>query len=354
MTARQILLLSAYRADSHAAWADWLQRSLTGFRWRTLELPGRHFRWRIRGNPLSWLDALAEEPAPDLILATSMVDLSTIRGLHPHLAGVPAWYYFHENQFVHPVSDRQVKSVEPQIVQVYGALCADRLLFNSAFNRDSFLEGVKRLLHRMPDHAPRGVADRLRDKCQLCPVPVTPIAPAPERDERLILWSHRWEYDKQPEVFARAMVKLADRGVAFRLALLGARHREPGEALQLLRKRLGDRIVADGKLSGQAYHEVVGRAGIAVSTARHELQGLAMLEAASAGVRPLVPDHLCYPEQYSSCYRYPADDMEALVRRLEQWLDEGLPPAPDVSAWSGAGLRSRWEQLLAEGAGGKE
>ena len=134
-----IWLLSAYRSDSHAAWADWLVENFTEIHWHKLELPGRHFRWRIRGNPLSWLDKLPSE-IPDLILATSMVDLATLKGLHPHLANIPCIYYFHENQFAYPTSDKQHDSVDPQMVQLYGALCANKLLFNSAYNRDSFKE----------------------------------------------------------------------------------------------------------------------------------------------------------------------------------------------------------------------
>ncbi|MGM0671895.1 DUF3524 domain-containing protein, partial [Thioalkalivibrio sp.] len=133
-----MLLLSAYRADSHAAWTDWLTATFDAFDWRVLELPGRHFRWRIRGNPLSWLDHL-EGVEADAIIATSMVDLATLRGLHPHLAARPTLYYVHENQFAYPVGHHQVRSVEPQMVQIYAALAADRVAFNSAFNRDSFL-----------------------------------------------------------------------------------------------------------------------------------------------------------------------------------------------------------------------
>ena len=68
-----VWLLSAYRAESHARWADWLVATFDEFGWQRLELPGRHFSWRIRGNPLSWLDSLPEQ-APELIVATSMVD----------------------------------------------------------------------------------------------------------------------------------------------------------------------------------------------------------------------------------------------------------------------------------------
>lgn len=50
------------------------------FDWQRIELPGRFFNWRIRGNPLSWLDTL-HGIRPDLVVATSMVYLATIRAL---------------------------------------------------------------------------------------------------------------------------------------------------------------------------------------------------------------------------------------------------------------------------------
>lgn len=340
-----ILLLSAYGAASHRAWADWLTAAHPDFVWQRLELPGRHFRWRIRGNPLSWLEALPAQ-RPDHIIATSMVDLATLRGLHPRLADVPSWYYFHENQFAYPVSERQVRSVEPRIVQLYGALCADRLLFNSAFNRDSFLEGVAALLRRMPDRVPRDVCGRLKPKCELLPVPVTPVAASAERDPRLVLWNHRWEYDKDPDRFADAMIALAGRGHDFRLALLGGRPRQPPGALARLRARLPDRIVADGRVDTDTYRGLLGRAGIAISTTRHEFQGLAMLEAASAGARPLVPDALCYPEQYPATHRYPPGTLEALVARIEHWWHAGLPPMADVMPWCEEMIAPRWRHRL--------
>lgn len=338
-------LLSAYRADSHGAWADWLVHAHPHIAWRRLELPGRNFRWRIRGNPLSWLGKLPSE-TPDLLLATSMVDLATLKGLHPHLARVPAWYYFHENQFAYPASVHQVRSVEPQIVQIYGALAADRLFFNSAFNRDSFLDGVDALLRRMPDCVPEGIRERLQPKSEVLPVPIRAIPPATERDPRLIVWNHRWEYDKAPDVFADAILALAERGMDFRLALLGPRPDPVPDALRRLRKTVPERIVADGKVDTRAYEALLARAGIAVSTALHEFQGLAMLEAAGAGVRPLVPDHLCYPEQYPAAYRYPPGDAAALTDRLAQWLQDTLPPPVDVSPWYADNLHPAWTERL--------
>ncbi len=341
----QVLLLSPYRSDSHAAWADWLTSNLDGVDWQVLELPGRHFAWRIRGNPLSWLDCIPAA-APDLILATSMVDLATLKGLHPHLARIPTWYYFHENQFAYPISNHQVRTIESRIVQLYGALAADRLLFNSRFNRDSFLTGVDEFLELMPDATPDGVRQRLEPRCHVLPVPVAPITPAKERDQQLIVWNHRWEYDKNPELFVDALLRLAERGVDFRLALLGRRPRATPAPLARLRQALPDRIVADGRLGDDEYRAVLGRSGIAVSTAIHEFQGISMLEAASAGVRPLVPDALCYPEQYPAEYRYPAGDPDALISRLHQWLTGSPPPPCSVDPWLAPATAKQWRASL--------
>ena len=87
----RILLLSAYDADSHRYWRENLLRHLECFEWRCLTLPPRHFSWRIRGNPVSWVSSCGEQLSEpyDLLLATSMVDVATIKGLIPSLASTP-------------------------------------------------------------------------------------------------------------------------------------------------------------------------------------------------------------------------------------------------------------------------
>lgn len=342
---KRILLLSAYRSDSHAAWVDWLVDNIEGVDWTVRELPGRHFAWRIRGNPLSWLDEIPADP-PDRVLATSMVDLATLRGIQPQLVGAPTTYYFHENQLAYPVSRNQVKTVEHAIVQIYGALAADELLFNSAYNQDSFLEGTAQFAAKMPDRAPRDLPERLAPKCRVLPVPIEPVPAAATRDRKLIVWNHRWEYDKRPELFAEAVCRLANDGMDFRLALLGKRPRKTPPALAKIRERLGERIIADGMLPVREYRQLLGRCGIAVSTAAHEFQGLAMLEAVSAGAIPLVPDGLCYPEQYPAGFRYAAGDAEALAFKLEEALADCRIKAPAVDRWLSSRLEPAWRQAL--------
>lgn len=342
---KNIWLLSAYRANSHALWADWLESTFTEFNWHRLELPGRHFRWRIRGNPLSWLHQLPGTQ-PDLILATSMVDLATLKGLHPRIATVPCIYYFHENQFAYPTREQQHSSVDPQMVQLYGALSANCLLFNSQYNLDSFLSGVTDLLQKLPDAVPEGVVSALRSKSAVLPVPIQPVS-ATKKNPDLILWNHRWEYDKAPRVFADALLRLQHMHSDFRLALLGERPTKTPTALRMIEQQLAPRILVNAMLGRKDYQQTLSEAAIVVSTAIHEFQGLAVLEAVSAGAIPVVPDDLCYVEQFDAPYRYPAGDSQALAEKLLRYLTQPTP-APDVSPWYSEQLLTTWQSTLGQ------
>ena len=181
----KVLLLSAYAAQSHRHWAASLQRLLADWDWEVLELPPRHFSWAVRGNPLFWSQARAGilgKPR-DLVVATSMVDLATLRGLVPGLAQIPAVLYFHENQFAYPPGKHRHGLLEAQMVSLYGALAARRVLFNSAYNRDSFLAGVDDLLRRLPDRVPAGVVQALRERAAVLPVPCDIESLAVARDD---------------------------------------------------------------------------------------------------------------------------------------------------------------------------
>lgn len=346
---KKILLLSAYRSDSHASWATWLEKNIEAD-WRILELPGRYFRWRIRGNPLSWRQALTELLSrwqPDRILATSMVDIATLRGLHPELATIPLSYYFHENQFAYPLGEGQHSSIDPMMVQLYGALAADECLFNSAYNRDSFVSGVEALLRKLPDEKPEGLSAELIDKSVVLPVPV-PSVSSGQRMPGLILWNHRWEYDKRPDRFLKVLERLHARSVPFSLALLGPRPQKVPAALTSIRQQFGSSVIADGMVSRQQYQQLLGQAQVVISCADHEFQGLSMIEAVSAGCVPVVPDDLCYREQYAADYRYAPDDTDAAVTRIEQALSGALT-APDITAWTDATTSDRWQQWYIQG-----
>ncbi len=326
---RNILLLSAYDAESHKRWRKGLVAELDGYHWTQLHLPARNFSWRIRGNSLSWAISEREvlEHDFDLIIATSMTDLSSLRGMIPNLASTPCILYFHENQFDYPASKQQVKRIEPQMVTLYGAVCADRIVFNSQYNRETFFSGVSQLLAKLPDEVPLGIVGSLREKSCVLPVPLEnhffsnkKTVKGVGQSEVNIVWNHRWEYDKGPDRLLR-LVQYLPAGLNVRFHVLGQRFRQQPEAFEELKANLQANawLGTWGYIeSVDEYHEVLASCQICLSTALHDFQGLSVLEASLLGAYPLLPDRVVYSEFFPEQNLYPSyiDDPDLEAREL--------------------------------------
>jgi glycosyltransferase involved in cell wall biosynthesis len=210
--------------------------------------------------------------------------------------------------------------------QLVSALAATVCVFNSAYNRDSFLEHGEALLRRMPDAVPRDWMPRIRDRSRVLPVPlplpdVAPRVSLPPSGGPLVLWNHRWEHDKDPDSFFRAVAAVE---APFRLAVCGERFSDAPPVFEQARRRFADRIAHWGYLdSRNAYEDLLGRTDLVVSTALHEFFGISILEAVHFGAHPLVPDRLAYVESIPPEHRY--RDEPDLVARLR---DLCLTPTP--------------------------
>ena len=363
MTAVNAQLLSAYNAQSHRYWQRGLQQMFADWQWAELALPPRHFSWRVRGNPLHW--SLAERATLErdhrLLIATSMVDLATLRGLVPKLARVPSLLYFHENQFEFPQDRQQHSLLEAQMVSLYSALAADALAFNSAYNRDSFLSGCQRLLDKLPDYVPPGVVTALAAKASVLPVPLLPASPEaaggwPERpdDSRArILWSARFEHDKGGAGLYRILQGLEATGLNYQLAVTGQQFRNSPEVFARIRRDFDHRLVQFGFVDCERQYRALQRgADLALSTADHEFQGLAVMEAVANGCLPVVPDRLAYRELYPDHCRYlsnpehPQQEAAAAVAMIQRFA-ASPPTPPSMSAYTLAALRPQYSAQLA-------
>lgn len=370
----RVLLLSAYDAESHQHWRNLLVEAFTDVHWTVLTLPSRYFSWRIRGNSLSWAfdkrDVL-EQPY-DLIIATSMTDLSALRGFVPTLARIPAILYFHENQFVYPSSGKEFKSVEPCILNLYGAISADYVLFNSQFNQDTFLQGCKSLLEKLPDHVPKGVIEHLKEKSSVLPVPLSddcfthrsvneirwvnrdPVCNRPLR----IVWAARWEYDKGPDRLLSILEALEHSEIDYRIAILGQKFRGTPDTFSIMGEKFAHRIDQFGYAdSRDEYLSWLNCADIFLSTATHEFQGLSVLEAVALGCIPILPKRQVYPDLFADEYLYPdcednlvLEAVKAVEAIEKQWkaLQSGLAAVPNVGHFHNEALIPQYESVISE------
>ncbi|MDH3885668.1 MAG: DUF3524 domain-containing protein, partial [Desulfobacterales bacterium] len=301
----------------------------------------------------------------DLLIATSMVDLATLRGLVPALAGQPSLLYFHENQFDYPSPRQQHGLLEAQMVSIYSALAADSVLFNSAYNRDTFLAGTQALLDKLPDRVPSGVVAVLREKSAVLPVPLELHEQAarwpgqsgelPARPLRLV-WVGRFEHDKGGDLLVSILSLLEKDNTHYELAVVGQQFRSTPEAYRQIAHQFDHRIVQFGYVESAADYRALLRGGdIVLSTARHEFQGLAVMEAVASGCLPVVPSRQAYPEIYPASYCYPShpDDPERearaaadLIRELATLLASGSAQPPDLTRFSRQQLAPRYKDAL--------
>jgi glycosyltransferase involved in cell wall biosynthesis len=117
---------------------------------------------------------------------------------------------------------------------------------------------------------------------------------------------------------------------------------------------LHERLQARGELGCWGYQEpeqyaaLLRGADVVLSTALHDFQGIAVIEAAAHGCCPLVPDGLAYPEWFDAGFRY-TNETDAIARLLElgalKSAGQSLPRA-DVSAVSASALLPRYAAVL--------
>lgn len=353
------LLIEPFYGGSHRTLVDGLAARL-GRPVLLWTLPARHWKWRMRGAALHVAERWRRErPEVAGIFATSLLDAAALRGLLPgEAAGLPFLLYFHEQQLAYPVRVRDARDEHFAWTNVQSAAAADRLLWNSAYNRDSFLAALPALLARLP--APRfaSLPATLAARSQVLPVPAElaalAAAPRPPRGEvPRLLWNHRWEHDKGPEEFFAALIALAAEGFAFEVSVLGQRFRAAPAAFAAARAALGERRLRHwGYLESRAdYARALLEADLVVSTARHEFQGLAVLEAAAAGCLPLVPDALAYAETWPAERRYPPGQLLPALRAElaapERWAAEAAVCRQRALAWDWGALLPRWQAVFA-------
>jgi glycosyltransferase involved in cell wall biosynthesis len=134
----------------------------------------------------------------------------------------------------------------------------------------------------------------------------------------ILLWNQRWEYDKAPEVFFRALEILAGEGLPFQVILAGGNVRQKAGEFEAAREWLGERVIHYSWADAETYIRLLWQADVVVSTALHEFFGIAVVEAIYCGCFPVLPRRLAYPEILPAGYHDAClyDEFDDLIERL--------------------------------------
>jgi glycosyltransferase involved in cell wall biosynthesis len=352
-----ILLVEPYFGGSHRAWAEGYARH-SGHDVDLLTLPARFWKWRMQGAAATLAEKVRRfQQRPDLLLATDMLNLPAFLGLaRQRLAGVPAALYCHENQLTYPVPPGEKRDLTYGMINWLSMLAADRIFFNSAYHLEDWFDELPRLLKHFPDYAHLHRVAKVRTRATVLPVGcdlarLDQARVEPRRSEvPLILWNQRWEYDKDPRAFFRALDDLAEEGLDFEVALAGSNVRQMPEEFEAGRERLGARIVHYGRADEQTYARLLRQANVVVSTALHEFFGMAVVEAIYCGCFPILPRRLAYPEILPTSHheRCLFEDHAGLLERMRWALTHRREANQSKRELRAAVQRFDWARMAPE------
>jgi glycosyltransferase involved in cell wall biosynthesis len=314
MAGPRIAIVEPFYAGSHRYWVDRLKQHLDA-EVTLFTLPGRHWKWRMAAAALPLSEELNKHPEQfDVILTTDMLDVTGFKSyLNPLHIQTPIVLYMHENQVVYPfqTSDKD-KNWDRHygLINYKSMLSADEVWFNSEFHRTSLLDGLKAFLKPFPEaNYYLAKLDAIAKKSSVVPlgIDVSEINTAQESkpDKHSILWNHRWEHDKNPEVFFSTLEELSSDGLDFDLIVCGEHFNNAPAVFARARKSLDKHVIHWGYFdSRQDYIMALWKATLLPVTNCQEFFGLSVMEAVYAQVIPVLPRRLSYPELYSDLALY--------------------------------------------------
>lgn len=356
----KICLVEPFHTGSHAAWAEEFAR-YSRHDVELLILRGRHWKWRMHGGAVTLArQFMAGRCDPDLLLVSDMLDLTTFLALTRRRSStLPIALYCHENQLTYPWSP---DDTDPQhrrdahyaFINYTSALAADAVLFNSRYHLETLTEQLPAFLESFPDHNEPECAALIRGKSVVLPLGMDlrrldqyrPEGSKGPDKSPLILWNHRWEYDKNPEEFFQVLLQLHDEDLAFEVAILGESYRKSPPVFAEARRRLGARIVRFGYAENFAdYARWLWRADLLPVHSEHDFFGASVIQAIYCNCLPLLPRRLAYPEHLPAAEhdRFFYVDIDDLTNRLRQLLQNPLPDSAELRSQV---QRYDWQQLV--------
>eukprot|EP00978_Attheya_sp_CCMP212_P004738 scaffold10372_cov44-Attheya_sp.AAC.2 len=366
----KILLISPYHSGSHQQWAEgYMKHSEHDV--QLLALPGKNWKWRMQGGAVTLARLFGQQHhnfQPDLILVDDMLDLTTFLALtrqQQTIKHVPVALYMHENQLTYPLHHDPLQGAMRRhqgkrdrhlvFINYSSMLAADHIYFNSQYHLESWFTALPNFLKNYPDLNELETIQQLRDKSSVLYVGIDTI-PTPDSSIEnksmppLILWNQRWEYDKDPDAFLAALLRLHEEGVHFQVAFCGENFSQNPVAFANAIEVLGEKVVHVGFASNEKYASLLQNTTLTFSTAKHEFFGISMVESMLHGSMVFLPRRLSYPElvpaSLSSLVFY--EDHVALVAKLKNALTNHQQTQQHGDELKANAQQFTWEQLASK------
>jgi len=332
-----ILYIEPYFADSHRRWIE-SYREHSRHEIDILHLPGNKWKWRMHGGAITLSEMFKKNKKKyDLLICSDFLNLPVFKSLClEELENIPIAMYFHENQLAYPWPEHDddlklERDLHYHYINQTSAMTSDWNYFNSNYNLESFKGELAVYLKKMPDFQNINSIEKIDQKSSVlhlgCNLSVyDKFKKKYENDVPIILWNHRWEYDKNPNLFFETLFKIKDRGVDFKLILLGEKFSSYPEIFKDAERRLSQNILHVGYCdSFEQYSKWLWKSDILPVTSNQDFFGISIVEACYCDVHPILPDRLSYPELFkiesnpSIFYRNKQDFFEKLLKAIKNY-----------------------------------
>jgi len=285
----KLLFLESFYGGSHRYVADGLIRH-SRHKIDLITLPDQNWSWRMHGAAFYFYEKIKDIlPSYDGLIVTDLINLSDLKVLLGRSCP-PVILYFHENQLGYPEGSGESRGFQYGFTDISSALAADCVLFNSHTHRNNFLELADSTLNRMPDYQPGWIPKQIEDKSAVmypgCSFQSEQAEPA-DKDfkQPLIIWNHRWSYDKNPDHFFIILEELNKKGINFRLALLGDHSGRIPDIFKKAQNLYKNRIIQFGFAESKTeYTRFLKQGSLVISTANQENFGISVIEAIRYGI----------------------------------------------------------------------
>jgi glycosyltransferase involved in cell wall biosynthesis len=277
----------------------------------------------------------------DLILCSDMMNVAEFRGLLSALGESNSWFnkiqiitYFHENQITYPWSD---SDPDPTLkrdnhygwINYVSCLSSDFILFNSNFHKNSFIQALPSFINQFPNVPQNDFIDSISKKSSIIPIGLDLLnlsnLDSVKNEIPTILWNHRWEFDKNPELFFNILIDLKSKNIKFHLIIAGESYKNYPKVFDDAKLALSDRIIHFGFVENRSqYVELLLKSDIIPVTSNQDFFGISVIEAIAAGCVPILPNRLAFPEHLNQIefQKYYYDSPDDLKSKLIQFIKE--------------------------------
>ncbi|XP_062568924.1 glycosyltransferase-like domain-containing protein 1 [Saccostrea cucullata] len=164
------LLVEPFYGGSHKQLIDMIYSAIPDC--HLVTMTAKKWHWRSRVAALYLAQNIPFSENYKVLFCSSVLNLAELIALRPDLAPLKKIIYFHENQLVYPVREKKERDIQHGYNQILSCLVADRVVFNSHHNMESFLSSINHFLHIIPDYRPKNLAAQIRSKCQVIYFPL--------------------------------------------------------------------------------------------------------------------------------------------------------------------------------------